>query len=164
MLVSPGSSFLPLHVAELSFQIGEIDTTEMAKAKLGFTIRLINNEVEADADLPEQLVEHHQAMLEFTWAIQEAADGRMQSSQCTHTFSLPPFINPVYLAGQSEMPLEVKAFAKQEEGLPFYTVPVVSAPLFPQFKGSKGVKAVGVTRPKLQAGWCYLFYLGRRLL
>ena len=45
--------------------------------------------------------------------------------------------------------VNVKPFLKLEEGNPFYVLPVISGPLFPQFKGAK---SPGVLRPKHQQG------------
>jgi hypothetical protein len=47
------------------------------------------------------------------------------------------------------LPINIKPFLKIEEGNPFYVIPVVSEPLFPQFKGTR---TRGVTRAKDQKG------------
>ena len=157
MLVSSGSLVLPLHVTDLLSQAKEIDINEMAKLKLGFSIRLINDDLTADAGLPTELAEHHQAMISFFWAIEEAADVRMKNSGCICTSPLPQLADHVHLARQSGKGFDKKGFAKLEDGASFYTIPVSSAPLFPQFKGAKG-KAVSVIRPKNQTGRYFLIH------
>ena len=58
----------------------------MAKAKLGFTVQLINDNLVGDSTFPKELIAHHQAILEFFAVIEEAADTRMKSSQFTRIY------------------------------------------------------------------------------
>lgn len=53
----------------------------MAKAKIGFPIRLFNRDLPEDESLPEKLFEHNQALLEFFLTVQEEADERMASGR-----------------------------------------------------------------------------------
>ena len=60
----------------------------MAKAKIGFAIRLFNRDLPEDASLPEGLFEHNQALLDFFLTIQEEADERMGSGKSPPVFPL----------------------------------------------------------------------------
>lgn len=53
----------------------------MAKAKVGFAVRLFNRDLPEDESLPERLFEHNQALLEFFLSVQEEADQRMGSGR-----------------------------------------------------------------------------------
>ena len=53
----------------------------MAKAKVGFSIRLFNRDLPEDESLPERLFEHNQALLEFFMTVQEEADERLDSDR-----------------------------------------------------------------------------------
>ena len=46
--------------------------------------------------------------------------------------------------------VNVKSFLKTEDGNPFYVLPVISEPLFPQFKGPKA--SAGVVRTGSRQG------------
>jgi len=69
-------------------QMPDITTDEMAKAKSGFAVRFINQNLVADVMLPDQLYSHNQAALEYFLTVQEAAD-RQLSKHGVHT-RLPP--------------------------------------------------------------------------
>ena len=58
-------------------QLPDITTDEMAKAKVGFAIRFINQNLVADVMLPRQLYNHNQAALEYFLTVQEAADEKL---------------------------------------------------------------------------------------
>ena len=67
-------------------------------------------------------------------------------------FTLLSSTNSVRLVGQSAKPIERKGFTKLDDRASYYIIPIVSNPLFPQFKGSKGTKAISVVRSKDQVG------------
>jgi hypothetical protein len=58
-----------------------VTAEEMAKAKIGFAIRLFNRDLPEDESLAEELFEHNQALLEFFLSVQEEADERMGSGK-----------------------------------------------------------------------------------
>lgn len=75
---------LRLHVSKLltlPLQLPVVTPEEMAKAKIGFAIRLFNRDLPEDESLPEGLFEHNQALLEFFLSVQEEADERMSSGK-----------------------------------------------------------------------------------
>ncbi|KAF9642271.1 hypothetical protein BDM02DRAFT_3193571 [Thelephora ganbajun] len=105
----------------------DISPTEMAKAKAGFAVRLINRDLVVDTLLSDELNDHNQAVLEFFLTVQEDADKKLDSTLSNSA---------------GELTINVKPFLKREDGNPFYVIPVVSAPLFPQFKGAKALGVV----------------------
>ena len=137
----------------LSFQIHDVSATDMAKVKTGFCVRLINRELVVDTLLSDELSDHNQAVLEFLLSIQEDADKQLDASKCIVRASLFCYWLKSLLANSNspagQPSVNVRPFLKIEDGNPFYVLPVVSAPLFPQFKG---VRPLGVTRAKQQKG------------
>ena len=75
------SAALRFDLADVPPQLPVVTAEEMAKAKVGFPIRLFNRELPEDESLPEELFEHNQALLEFFMTIQEEADERMDSGK-----------------------------------------------------------------------------------
>jgi hypothetical protein len=132
----PGEQWLPVVTPE-----------EMAKAKIGFAIRLFNRDLPEDESLPEALFEHNQALLEFFLSVQEEADERMSSGGSNgegEEAVKPPA-------------LSVKPFVKLPPNQSFFVVPVIGSVLFPQFKGSR---SPGVLRAKGHKGRVSLNPLG----
>ena len=86
---------LPLcfHASNMPLQLPVVTAEEMAKAKIGFAIRLFNQDLPEDKSLPERLFEHNQALLEFFLTVQEKADERMGSG--TSLFIFLPFVHPL---------------------------------------------------------------------
>jgi hypothetical protein len=116
----------------------------------GFAIRLINRDLVVDTLLSDELNNHNQAMMEFLMAVQEDADEKLESEFFTCTFPYPSVDIPLASVRRHRVStVNVKPFLKVEEGNPFYVIPVVSEPLFPQFKGAK---PRGVIRAKGQKG------------
>ena len=140
-------------VVDQPFQVEDVTPAELAKLKGRFAVRLINRELVLDALHSDELNDHNQAVLEFFLSVQEGADKKLESSQCpTHGPRIrcrlrprPAFSNP---AGVPPV-IHVKLLLKMEDGNPFYVILVVSAPIFPHFKG---LKPLGVTRAKNQKG------------
>jgi hypothetical protein len=124
----PGEQWLPVVTAE-----------EMAKAKIGFAIRLFNRDLPEDGSLPEELFEHNQALLEFFLTVQEEADERMSTggSNGEGEEVIKPHV------------VSVRPFVKHPPNHPFFVIPVIGSVLFPQFKG---LKSPGVLRPKGHKG------------
>lgn len=81
---------LPLwvHVFDILPQLPVVTAEEMAKAKIGFAIRLFNRDLPEDESLPDKLFEHNQALLEFFMTVQEEADERMDSGRSLLIFLL----------------------------------------------------------------------------
>lgn len=129
----------------------------MAKAKVGFAIRLFNRDLPEDESLPERLFEHNQALVEFFLTVQEEADERMGSGR-SHSVTFvarrtpdPRLIGSGNGDGEEAVKphVSVKPFVKHPPNLPFFVVPVIGSVLFPQFKGSK---SPGVLRAKGRKG------------
>lgn len=155
---------LPLYsplrcAADFSSQVEDISPVKMAKVKAGFAVRLINRELVVDALLSDELIDHNQAALEFFMAIQEDADRTLDSSEyLTHASPSDCWLKvTLALSGSAGgLTVRIRPFIKVEDGNPFYVVPVVSEPLFPQFKGGR---PIGVMRAKGQKGGLLLFPL-----
>ena len=65
-------------------------------------------------------------------------------------------VSDVYVA---DSPSEgIKPFLKKDRDHPFFIVPVVSNPLFPQFKGTK---SLGAVRVRGQRGTCSAYFIPR---
>jgi len=62
---------------------------EMAKAKVGFAIRFFNPDLVVDALLPERLLHHNQAALEYFLTVQQRADERLVSCEYNNRVHLP---------------------------------------------------------------------------
>ena len=137
----------------------EVTTDEMGKVKAGFAVCTVNPELVADTLLPDALHTHNQAALEYFLTIQEQADARL--GKCLMLFSLHCSLVDVYVdgmghpAGSAKQQVKLLSFLKVEEGNPFYVLPVVSEPLFPQFKGPK---TPGVVRTQRQRGTLVFFF------
>ena len=72
---------LPSRDTDPSLQMPDITPDEMAKAKVGFPIRLINPDLVVDVLLPKELNDHNQAVLEFFLTVQQKADERLGSCE-----------------------------------------------------------------------------------
>jgi hypothetical protein len=141
----------------MPLQLPIVTAEEMAKAKIGFAIRLFNRDLPEDGSLPEELFEHNQALLDFFLSVQEEADERMGSGMSPLVLS-PAIQSDPWLIGGSNGEGEeavkphvvsVKPFVKLPPNHPFFVVPVIGTVLFPQFKGSK---SPGVLRTKGHKG------------
>ncbi|KAF9782851.1 hypothetical protein BJ322DRAFT_178294 [Thelephora terrestris] len=117
--------------------VPEVTTDEMGKAKAGFAVRLTNPDLVADVLSPQELHTHNQAVIEYFLTVQEAAEARLAAMDGRGG------------TGPDKPNVNVKSFLKVEDGNPFYVLPVISEPLFPQFKGPS---TPGVTRNKRQLG------------
>jgi hypothetical protein len=133
----------------------EVTAEEMAKAKVGFAVRFINPHLVADVMLPDDLQVHNQAVIEFFLTVQEEAEVRLGKlivfsslSIWTDTRLLATIDKPTPM-GAAKTNVNVKSFLKVEDGNPFYVLPVISEPLFPQFRGPR---TPGVTRSERQRG------------
>jgi hypothetical protein len=131
----------------------EITPEEMGKAKVGFAIRFINRALVADVMMPDALNDHNQAALEYFLTIQEQASAKL-GKYCVRCHSLPrrnnvfaAAIDKPTSARNTKSIVNVRSFLKFEEGNPFYVLPVISEPLFPQFKGPR---TPGVVRTERQ--------------
>jgi hypothetical protein len=124
----------------------------MEKVKLGFAIRLVNKELPEDAALPAKLFEHNQAAFDYFCSVQEAADKHMNGGESL-LFPGTPRQTPsnTFPAVSTEPNPGVKPFIKKAIGRSYFVVPIISALLFPQFKGKK---SPGVIRSKGQKGMC----------
>jgi len=107
----------------------------MGKVKAGFSVRLINRDLVVDTLLSDELNDHNQAVLEFLLSVQEDAEKKLDSTLSSASGERPT--------------IAVKPWLKIEDGNPFYVLPVVSPPLFPQFRG---IRPLGVTRARNQRG------------
>ena len=136
----------------------EITADEMAKAKVGFALHFINRNLVMDVMASDELADHNQASLEWFLVTQEKADERLgKFGLCG---SPPSTVHSHILAndssgigGSANPVVNVKPFLKVEEGNPFYVLPVVGEPLFPQFKGPR---TPGVIRAKRQRGMPFI--------
>ena len=131
-------------------QMSDVTADDMAKVKAGFAIRTVNDELVADVMVPDELKHHAKATVEFFLSVQEASDQKLGEYH-THSISFVLHINahPGISSSPSGPFLQIKPFLKVENRNPFYVIPVISEPLFPQFKGPS---TPGFTRSKRQRG------------
>ena len=130
-------------------QMPEVAADEMAKAKVGFAIRFINRELVVDSLLPDKLRDHNQAALEYFLTIQEAADQRLSEYNSHIFFHLYTDVHLAPNGCGAKPATHIRSFLKVEDVNPFYVLPVISEPLFPQFKERRSPAFV---RTKRQLG------------
>jgi hypothetical protein len=114
----------------------EITTDEMAKAKVGFAIRLINRDLRVDSALPDDLEEHDQAALEYFLTIQEASDQRMGEYRFLSSlmFGILTRTQPPREASQNLPPISGRSLRSKKETLSMCS-PLLANPCSPNSRG-----------------------------
>ena len=71
------------------FQMPEISSDEMTKAKVSFAVRFINRDFVVDTFLPDILSDHNQAVIEYFPTVREKANARLGTCVTQHRLLLP---------------------------------------------------------------------------